>query len=314
MSPPRLCVIVLNWNAAGETVRCVHVLLDELGPDDRIVVVDNGSHAEDLDALRPLANEAQVTLLENERNLGFAGGTNTGVRHALSCGARWVLWWNNDATPRPGAILTLIETAERLELDAAQPLLVSPEGTDRIDSAGLFGSKGLGASDWLRGEPVTNAPTEPTEILGPCGAAALYRPETLERAGLMDDELFVLCEDLDQALRVRKVGGRAMLVPTAVATHSRGVSALETAGPLRRQRKLWLQRNAIAIGLRDWPLGLLLTRLPVLAYRTMQALWLAGGERRTCWRLWAKALRGRAEGRRQMRRHGVGRFLGLPGQ
>jgi len=302
----RLAVVVLNWNAAADTLRCVDALRRELGEHDELIVVDNGSAP---DQLEPLAELTGVTLLRNRDNLGFAGGTNVGVRHALAQDAEWVLWWNNDALPRPGAIAKLLATAERDRLAAAQPLLVREHDPSRIDSAGLFGNRSGGAGDWLQGQPVAAAPPTATPILGPCGAAALWRASALRDAGLMHDELFALCEDLDQALRVRQAGGRISLVPGAVATHRRGLSGRSADHALRSRRKLWLQRNAVYLLLRDWPLRHVLLTAPIIAFRAAQALWLSRRARPACLAMWRDALRRRRACRQRMRRLGLDGLL-----
>lgn len=311
MTELRLAVVVLNWNNTADTKRCLQSLLPELSDRDRVLVVDNASEAGELDALRGLDafGNPRVERIENDRNLGFAGGTNTGVRRALELEARWVLWWNNDALPDPGAIEVLLEAAERLELDSAGVLLRSERDPSRIDSIGLGARRSFGGFDLRQGESIGEAPTEPQEILGPCGAAALFRVETLRKAGLCDDRLFVLCEDLDQSLRIAKVGGRSMVVPAATATHRRGVSDRPETAKGRRLRKLWLQRNTVGLALRDWPTSMLLLSAPALAFRMAQALWLSRGTEFACRDLWKRALGARSESRSAMRTHSVDRWL-----
>lgn len=309
MNPPRITAVIVNWNGTEDTRACVAQLRTQLGADDHVIVVDNGSTPEQLAEAR---SGEGFELIENGRNLGFAGATNVGVRRALELDSQWILWRNNDALPRPGCIGSLLSAAVALDLSSAQPLLVSEHAPDRIDSAGLYANRGLGASDWLRGRPTRDAPTQPTRILGPCGAAALFRAQSLREAGLMDDDLFVLCEDLDQSLRIAQAGGRSMLVPNAVASHRRGVSDRPEDPALRRRRKLWLQRNAVALGLRDWPAACLLLRAPLVGWRAAHALWLARGTEFGCGELWRRGWAARGAARRAMSEHGVDAWAFAP--
>ena len=300
----RLAVVVLNWHAHERTLHCVTSLQEHLLDADRVFVVDNGSNAADLEALsQGLAGHTTIQILCNPNNLGFAGGTNTGVRAAIEEGYTWILWLNNDTVLGKDAIARLLQDAERLGADAAQPELILADGV-HIDSRGLVPHRSLGISDLDRTAnwSDTDSRGEPVEIFGPCGAAALFRTSSLRRAGLMDDALFTLCEDGDQAFRIRAAGGRAYRIPRAIVYHERGIShGDDSPRDLRRRRKFWLQRNTVALALRYWPTHLLLQHLPRLTWRAAQALWLSRSFTEfRCLGLWRRAWMDRPGFRRRM--------------
>ena len=76
---PLVRVVVLNWNAAWLTARCVRSLQATDYPADRmeITVVDNASIDGSLTRLRTDLDD--VTFLVNEANLGFAEGNNRAI-------------------------------------------------------------------------------------------------------------------------------------------------------------------------------------------------------------------------------------------
>ncbi|WP_395090518.1 glycosyltransferase [Armatimonas sp.] len=86
-----LAVIVLNWNGGDDTRRCLESLTPSTLPH-RVYLVDNGSTDGSLETLT-----ADV-ILRNGRNLGFAGGCNTGAWQAIKDGATELFFLNNDAT------------------------------------------------------------------------------------------------------------------------------------------------------------------------------------------------------------------------
>jgi GT2 family glycosyltransferase/glycosyltransferase involved in cell wall biosynthesis len=104
---PRVGVVVLNWNAASMTRRCVESLLDTEYPTDRLqlVIVDNAS----VDGSTVLLKRwfPEITLLENDVNVGFAEGCNRGMRHFQHMDA--VALVNNDATVDPGWLRPLAQ-------------------------------------------------------------------------------------------------------------------------------------------------------------------------------------------------------------
>jgi len=84
MTPARAVLVsILNWNTAGMTVDCVASVLQlQRGATLKldIVVIDNASRPDDWQRLQAGIDPAQVTLLRQERNLGFEGGHNVAVR------------------------------------------------------------------------------------------------------------------------------------------------------------------------------------------------------------------------------------------
>ena len=75
---PRVFIVVLNWNGLADTIQC----LDSLGRLNYggqlwTVVVDNGSQDGSTAVLR--SRYPGITLIENGRNLGYAGGQQRGT-------------------------------------------------------------------------------------------------------------------------------------------------------------------------------------------------------------------------------------------
>ena len=85
--PPLVWIVVLNWNGLSDTLACLQSLQQLRYPERRIVVVDNGSTDGSVEALRSARSSIGFELIEAGRNLGYAGGNNLGIRHALEKGA-----------------------------------------------------------------------------------------------------------------------------------------------------------------------------------------------------------------------------------
>ena len=112
-------VVVLNWNAAWFTRRCIESLWHTDYPRARlrIVLVDNGSvdgSLEELTQWLGRVDTPDVELVSNGANLGFAEGCNRGVRKLIEAGPRrvdWVALLNNDAWCEPDWITEMVEVA-----------------------------------------------------------------------------------------------------------------------------------------------------------------------------------------------------------
>ena len=91
---PVATIVIPAWNAWEHTERCLRSLRPTLGPQDQVVVVDNGS----TDGTREsLAAYGWVDVVANDENQGFARGCNQGAAEAAG---RVVVFLNSD-TDRP---------------------------------------------------------------------------------------------------------------------------------------------------------------------------------------------------------------------
>lgn len=293
----RLAVVILTWNGREDTLACLRSLeaAGWPGPGDAVVVVDNGSADGTLEAVAERFPWAER--IQNGANLGFAGGNNAGLRRALERGYPFVLLLNNDTEVEAGALEALLEAMEDPSVGAVQPLLIAFSDPARADSAGIELFSLPGARDMHIGVRTEEISGAPREVFGCCAAAALYRAEALEKAGPLDEDFFVLLEDVDLAFRVRLAGYRALLVPGARIRHKRGISA---QGRLSGEKKYLLHRNILALALRYWPARYLLQYGPFLA---KGALWgffaaLRTGRGKTWAGLMARSLALRRENRR----------------
>ncbi|MHB1735528.1 MAG: glycosyltransferase [Acidithiobacillus sp.] len=115
MDQAAVYIILLNWNSAADTLRCLRALTLLRGLPARVVVVDNGSEPADLERLRSgIARWGlAVELVETGENLGVGGGCNVGIRLALEQGAELVWLLNNDAVPHPDALQAMLRVMER---------------------------------------------------------------------------------------------------------------------------------------------------------------------------------------------------------
>lgn len=83
MNHLNLVVVVLNYINYEDTINCVNSLLEQTILPQSIVIVENGSPNNSLNILKELyEKKSLVTIIENNENLGFAKGNNTGISYA----------------------------------------------------------------------------------------------------------------------------------------------------------------------------------------------------------------------------------------
>ena len=265
-SPPSIYAVVLTWNQCQDTLDCLASLSQMTYPNCHIVLVDNGST--DDTAAVVSAQYPEVTVLVNPRNLGFTGGTNVGMRYALSEGADYVFLINNDTYVEPNILDELIVYAAMPGVGIVGPKIYCADDPQRIWTVGTgrhpwtleMVDKGIGQLDTGQWEEVL----EQDYIVG---CAQLFPRSVLEEVGLLDEVFFLYYDDLDLSIRVQQAGYRTLMVPQARMWHKGAASASgDSDSPriryYRARSSVWFFRKHVR-GLR-W--------LAVIPYRMGSAL------------------------------------------
>jgi GT2 family glycosyltransferase len=240
----RLVAVVLNWNGGDDTLRSLASLAGI-----ETICVDNGStDGSDAEVERSFP---AVELVRTGANLGFAGGNNVGVRRALDRGADWVLLVNNDAVVEPG-IAAALERAAAARPDAgvlACKVLFEDGRTVMYAGASFNPLLGYSGRRAGFGKPDTFHALRDVERAD--GAGMAISSVALDRAGLLDEDLFAYAEDVDLSLRVRASGLAVVFVPEAVVRHKGSASTGGTASTLNLY---YDTRNTIVVCERARPL------------------------------------------------------------
>lgn len=237
---PQVAALVLNWRRADLTLRCLDDLIAVAAPTMRVFVIDNGSGADDVAALRAGVAAAAargphaVELVALPENRGFTGGMNAGIQAAQAAGLTYVLVLNNDLRLPPDFLAPLVATlANDAGVAAVGPTVLHPDGTvwaqggERRFAPNGIVLRGHGAAP----APVTAGPEEVGFL--PC-ACALFRAADLAAVGGFDDAYFMYWEDVDLCERLCARGGRIVWLPWVRIEHAAGQSAGGARSPARK--------------------------------------------------------------------------------
>jgi GT2 family glycosyltransferase len=215
-----LAVVILNWNAAGDTVRCVRDVAAWERIRPTILVVDNGSADGSPEAISRECPE--VHLIRCPTNLGFAGGNNQGIAEALSMGDAPILLLNNDAWIGESGVIRLLETLQANEqIGLIGPLLFDAAHRDRLLAAGSRDPARHHHShhrELPTGGPVHIVECVPGTVI--VGRAAVFRT-----VGLLDEDYFFSSEVADLCLRAVQHDCLSAIDTRARAFHDLGRSS-----------------------------------------------------------------------------------------
>ncbi len=252
----RVIAIVVNYNGGRLLSECVRSLLSQSRAFDRILIVDNASSDDSLEAIE--AEFQGVDILRQPTNIGFAAANNLAVKADAS--ADYIALVNPDAAPRPDWLAELLKEAERHPDTASfASLTLNTSKPDIIDGAGdAYHASGL---VWRQGHGQALSGFRPleTRCFSACAAAALYRRSAWDEVGGIFEPYFCYQEDIDLGFRLRLAGYDCRLVPSAVALHhGSAITGKDSEFALFHGH-----RNLVWTFFRNMPWPLLLLLLPV---------------------------------------------------
>ena len=251
----RLLIVIVNYRTPELTIDCLRSLASQITSQMRAVVVDNLSGDDSVDEITRAIDFNDwnwASLMELQRNGGFAFGNNAAIRPALASDnlPEFVLLLNPDTALRAGAIASLSEFMEaHPDAGIAGSRLEDPDGTVQI-SAFRFHTI---ASEFERGIRLgimtrmlaskvvaPPAPDRPAQTEWVAGASMIIRRQVFEQAGLLDERYFMYFEEVDFCLAAKRSGFQTWYVPASRVVHLVGASSeLSDARRHRKRRPTW---------------------------------------------------------------------------
>lgn len=204
MNPSKLAIILLNWNDAERTLAMYQQLKTWQQLSPYIIIVDNHSRKEELEklskGLSSIKKQSQHILLKNNKNGGFAGGNNLGIRAAIQQQIPYTLLLNTDAVISEKAVLQLLDRLER----EPQIGILGPsikEGTAHHFKY-LIGGRDIAQYSFTRIstdlDAIKNLPDYPLHFVDyVSGTIFLVRTKLLEALGGLEESYFFSGEIAD---------------------------------------------------------------------------------------------------------------------
>ncbi|GIV88048.1 MAG: hypothetical protein KatS3mg055_0566 [Chloroflexus sp.] len=266
----RVVAIVLSWNAAAVTLDCLESLSQQSMPVE-MVVVDNASRDDTVAQITQRYPE--VRLICNDRNRGFSGGMNAGIRAVLSDNPPpdIVVLLNQDTVLNPTCIEQLVAPlAADEQVAAVGAKILYTDGT--IQHAGV-------RLEWPRAvvqhigwhEPDTGQYDQLQECEFVTGAAIALRSTALDAAQTFDEGFApAYFEDIDLCARLRRAGWKIIYNPAATLVHHESLSLRDEL-----QRSSYYNRGRLRFVLKHYALAdLIETFFPAeMSHAERHVLW-----------------------------------------
>lgn len=246
-------IITINYNGLHDTCELIETLpLEDSSLE--VIVVDNASKNDEASEIQK--RFPQIKVIRSDKNLGFAGGNNLGIKAAEG---RYLFFVNNDTVCyRKGQT----KDTEKLLF---QPLIDRLESSDKIgmvcpkirfawdDAPIQFAGYTPLTTYTLRnrsigfGEQDQGQYNLPHSTPYAHGAAMMTKREVIDKAGMMPEEFFLYYEELDWSMMIRRAGYEIWYEPASTIFHKESMSTGKNS-PLRtyyitRNRLRFVQRN-----------------------------------------------------------------------
>lgn len=224
----KTAIVILNYKGWRDTVKCLDSLKNQTVQDFEIYLIDNGSGDESVAELSKI-KMLNLHFHQEEKNTGFTGGVNIGIKWAMKNGFENIILLNNDAWAEEAWLENLLAAQKsHSEAGAITSLMLDKTG-EKIDDAGdVYSTWGI---PMLRGEhePKENAP-ESGFVFGGTGGATLYRAAAFERIGLFDEDFFAYNEDVDIDWRLQLAGFKVWYEKSAIVWHKHSATSSKIPG------------------------------------------------------------------------------------
>ena len=205
---PRILISILNWNALNLTINCINSILESSFDNIDIIVVDNASNENEADKIQQ--RFPNISIVRNQRNLGFAGGHNQVIRIAIDRGFDYIWLVNNDCSFKPTDLENILGVVEAdPKIGIVSPIIALPDryGEERFQFVG----------SWFNWETQSCIrPKDPALVLRRenkfpndmwvTGTAMLLRCEMLKKIGGLDERYFAYFEDNELGARASRAG------------------------------------------------------------------------------------------------------------
>ena len=240
----RLSIITINYNGIKDT----NELIDSIPfkENTEVIVVDNASKEDEASIISE--RFPQVKVIRSDKNLGFAGGNNLGIKEAKG---DYILLINNDTYFKEFNIDNLIKRLECSEKTGIVcPKLRFAWGNNPIQFAGYtplssitLRNKAIGFGEEDKGQYDTAHPTPFAH-----GAAMLIKRDAIEKVGFMPECYFLYYEEIDWSMMFTRAGYEILYEPCCTVFHKES----QTTGQNSPLRTYYIARNRLLLVKRNY--------------------------------------------------------------
>ena len=237
-------IITINYNGLNDT--CALIESIPFNENMEVIVVDNASKEDEVSLIQKHFH--QVKVIKSEKNLGFAGGNNLGMKAAKG---KYIFLINNDTFFKDFNVESLITRLESSpNIGMVCPKIRFAWETNLIQFAGYtplskitVRNQAIGYGEEDKGQYNTAHPTPYAH-----GAAMLIKRDAINKVGLMPEDYFLYYEELDWSMMFTRAGYEIWYEPACTIYHKES----QSTGLNSPLRTYYITRNRLLLVKRNW--------------------------------------------------------------
>lgn len=246
---PLVSIITINYKQEAVTLDLLRSLKVITYPNIEVIVVDNASDYCIEFQISEIFSDG--TYIRSEKNLGFAGGNNLGLRVAKG---DYMLFINNDTVVTPGFLEPLVELLQNNnQIGLVSPRLIYHNSNETIQYAGAIGINpytGRGSKiGWMEKDNGQYDDIRETDLGH--GAAMLLPRRVIEEVGEMPEEFFLYYEEHDWTEQIKRAGYKVFYHGLSKVYHKESISVGRYSDRkvyyMTRNRILFINRNTFGL-------------------------------------------------------------------
>jgi GT2 family glycosyltransferase len=264
---PNVSIIILNWNGWENTIKCLKSLYQIEYDNFNVIIVDNNSEDDSIKKIKSycegslntssnktvnkpiqvlelinnksepinsfseiysdLPSNKKLILIKNDKNYGYAGGNNIGIKYSFKyLNPNYIMILNNDTIVNQDFLIKLVKFAVADEdIGIIGPKIYYYNNPNIINSAGgvIKWRKGIGVNIGI-GEKDEGQFNQVNYVDCLLGACILIKSSVIKKIGLLDEKFFLLLEETDFCFRAKMAGYKIVFYPESVIYHKEGFS------------------------------------------------------------------------------------------
>lgn len=204
LSIENICAIIVSYNAGKGINDCVKGIANQV---NHIVIVDNFSNSETLDALKEIEHIMNVDVIYNDSNYGIAKALNIGIKRAMEYGYKWVITLDHDSIASSNMIeemawvYNLIEGKQSIGIICPRLYDVNKQGFLINDDNGVESYR---------------------ELKVAIQSGSLIKTDIFERFGYFNEALFIYYVDVEFSVRLKQKNLKIIQCNKAILYHEEG--------------------------------------------------------------------------------------------
>lgn len=225
---PRVYIVILNYNNPDYTIKCLESVYNLKYDNYGVIVVDNASDDCSVDCIENwmILNNKQTVILRAEKNRGYSGGNNIGIRWALAqndCDYVWIL--NNDTEVDSHSLKEMVKREQDTGAGGVGCVVCYYDERDKVQLVGntldleSFTLRGVGTNLSV------NNIKPGMYVYTLSGPSFIMSKKLIDDVGELDETYFLYCEELELAEKARRKGYKFTYAEKSIVYHKESASA-----------------------------------------------------------------------------------------